>query len=88
LYSLFVISNTSNEVFANLQLALAFIGADFGHVIKVTSFMVGLTHDVTVMLREVRAGYLSAERQHVGDRAGSNPRAGRVMRPKTVQFGE
>jgi enamine deaminase RidA (YjgF/YER057c/UK114 family) len=52
----------AEQVFANLQLALASVGADFEHLVKVTYFVVGLTRDVTVMLREVRAGYLSAER--------------------------
>jgi enamine deaminase RidA (YjgF/YER057c/UK114 family) len=51
----------AEQVFANLQQALAFVGAEFEHLVKVTYFVVGLTHDVTVMLREVRAGYLSAE---------------------------
>lgn len=51
----------AEQVFANLQQALASVGAEFEHLVKVTYFVVGLTRDVTVMLREVRAGYLSAE---------------------------
>ncbi len=52
----------AEQVFANLQLALAEAGAGFEHVVKVTYFVVGLTREVTLMLREVRSGYLSAER--------------------------
>lgn len=52
----------AEQVFANLQLALAEAGAGFEHVVKLSYFVVGLTRDVTLMLREVRAGYLSAER--------------------------
>lgn len=52
----------AEQVFANLQLALAAAGAGFEHVVKVTYFVVGLSREVTLMLREVRSGYLSAER--------------------------
>jgi enamine deaminase RidA (YjgF/YER057c/UK114 family) len=52
----------AEQVFANLAIALAAAGASFAHVIKLTFYVVGLSHDVTLMLREVRAGYLSPER--------------------------
>jgi enamine deaminase RidA (YjgF/YER057c/UK114 family) len=52
----------AEQVFANLQVALAAAGAGFEHVVKVTYFVVGLTRDVTLALREVRSGFLSAER--------------------------
>lgn len=51
----------AEQVFANLKVALGSVGAGFEHVVKVSYFVVGLTHEVTLMLREVRAGYLSAE---------------------------
>jgi len=49
----------AEQVFANLQLALAAAGASFEHVVKITYYVVGLSRDVTLMLREVRAGYLN-----------------------------
>ena len=51
----------AEQVFANLQIALAAAGASFEQVVKVTYFVVGLTRDVTLALREVRSGFLSAE---------------------------
>ena len=51
----------AEQVFANLKLALAAAGATFAHIVKLSYFVVGLTHDVTLMLREVRTSYLSAE---------------------------
>ena len=50
----------TEQVFANLQVALDAAGANFSQVVKVTYFVVGLTRDVTLMLREVRAGYFNA----------------------------
>lgn len=52
----------AEQVFANLGLALAAAGASFEHVVKVTYYVVGLSREVTLMLREVRAGHLSRER--------------------------
>jgi enamine deaminase RidA (YjgF/YER057c/UK114 family) len=51
----------AEQVFANLGLALAAAGASFEHVVKLTSYVVDLRREVTLMLREVRAGYLSQE---------------------------
>lgn len=51
----------AEQVFANLQLALAAAGAGFENLVKVSYFVVGLTRDVTLALREVRAGFISAE---------------------------
>lgn len=52
----------AEQVFANLGLALAAAGASFAHVVKVSYYVVGLTHEVTLMLREVRSRYLSQAR--------------------------
>jgi enamine deaminase RidA (YjgF/YER057c/UK114 family) len=52
----------AEQVFANLQVALAAAGASFEHVVKLTYYVVDLRREVTLMLREVRAGYLSQER--------------------------
>jgi enamine deaminase RidA (YjgF/YER057c/UK114 family) len=50
------------QVFANLQAALAVAGATFDHVVKLSYYVVNLSREVTLMLREVRAGYLNQER--------------------------
>src|SRR4051794_21315911 len=41
----------AEQVFANLQQALTSVGAEFEHLVKITYFVVGLSSDVTVMLR-------------------------------------
>lgn len=52
----------AEQVFANLQLALAAAGAGFDHVVKLSYYVVNLSREVTLMLREVRAGYLHPQR--------------------------
>jgi enamine deaminase RidA (YjgF/YER057c/UK114 family) len=52
----------AEQVFANLETALAAAGAGFEHVVKLSYYVVGLSREVTLMLREVRAGYLNQER--------------------------
>jgi enamine deaminase RidA (YjgF/YER057c/UK114 family) len=52
----------AEQVFANLQVALAAAGASFEHVVKLTYYVVDLRREVTLMLREVRTGYLNQER--------------------------
>lgn len=49
----------AEQVFANLQTALAAAGASFEHVVKLTYYVVSLSPEVTKMLRELRTGYLN-----------------------------
>ena len=46
------------QVFANLETALAAVGASFAEVVKVNSFLADITH--LPILREVRAHHLNA----------------------------
>lgn len=52
----------AEQVFVNLQTALAAAGATFEDVVKLTYYVVNLNPDVTTMLRELRAGYLNQAR--------------------------
>jgi enamine deaminase RidA (YjgF/YER057c/UK114 family) len=52
----------AEQVFANLETALAAAGASFAHVVKLTYYVVNLSREVTLMLRELRASYLNPER--------------------------
>ncbi|MFV9507515.1 MAG: RidA family protein [Oscillochloridaceae bacterium umkhey_bin13] len=52
----------AEQVFANLQMALAAVGARFEHVVKLTYYVVNLSPEVTQMLRELRADYLNLAR--------------------------
>lgn len=52
----------AEQVFANLQTALAAAGASFEHVVKLTYYVVNLSPEVTKMLRELRTGYLNQAR--------------------------
>jgi enamine deaminase RidA (YjgF/YER057c/UK114 family) len=47
------------QVFENLRLALAAVGATFKDVVKVNSYLADIAH--LPILREVRAGYLNAD---------------------------
>jgi enamine deaminase RidA (YjgF/YER057c/UK114 family) len=49
------------QVFENLKLALAGVGATFDDVIKFTIFIVGLTPEKRKAVMEVRARYISHE---------------------------
>jgi enamine deaminase RidA (YjgF/YER057c/UK114 family) len=49
----------AEQVFANLKTALAAAGADFGHLVKLTYYVVNLSSEVSLMLRELRAGHLN-----------------------------
>jgi enamine deaminase RidA (YjgF/YER057c/UK114 family) len=48
------------QVYANLAAALAAVGADFEHVVKLNSYLADVAH--LPILREVRAGYLKPGR--------------------------
>lgn len=48
------------QVFTNLGAALAAVGLDFGHVVKLTYYVVGLA-DLAIV-REVRDRFIDAER--------------------------
>jgi enamine deaminase RidA (YjgF/YER057c/UK114 family) len=52
----------TEQVFANLQTALAAAQASFADVVKLTTFVVNLTPEALAMVREVRKRYLDAER--------------------------
>lgn len=52
----------AEQVFANLQTALAAAGAGFDQVLKLTYYVVDLRPEVTQMLREVRKAYLDPNR--------------------------
>lgn len=52
----------AEQVFTNLQLALAAAGASFEHVIKLSYYVVNLSPEVTKMLRELRASYINQAR--------------------------
>jgi enamine deaminase RidA (YjgF/YER057c/UK114 family) len=49
----------AQQVFENLQAALAAVGASFKDVVKINSYLSDVAH--LPMLREVRAGYLKAD---------------------------
>ncbi|HLH98419.1 MAG TPA: RidA family protein [Xanthobacteraceae bacterium] len=48
----------AEQVFANIETALASVGAKFAHVVKISSFLTDMAH--LPILREVRAGKLNA----------------------------
>lgn len=48
----------AEQVFENLQAALAAVGASFKDVVKINSYLADIAH--LAILREVRAGYLNA----------------------------
>jgi enamine deaminase RidA (YjgF/YER057c/UK114 family) len=48
------------QVFDNLKAALASVGAGFGDVVKLNSYLADIGH--IAILREVRGGYLNAEK--------------------------
>jgi len=50
------------RVYENLKECLAAAGATFHHVVKVTTFVVGLTPEMADVVREVRAHYLAGQR--------------------------
>jgi enamine deaminase RidA (YjgF/YER057c/UK114 family) len=52
----------TEQVFANLQTALAAAQASFADVVKLTTFVVNLTPEALATVREVRKRYLDAER--------------------------
>jgi enamine deaminase RidA (YjgF/YER057c/UK114 family) len=52
----------AEQIFVNLQTALAAAGAGFEHVVKLTYYVVNLSPEVTQMLRELRTGYLNQAR--------------------------
>jgi enamine deaminase RidA (YjgF/YER057c/UK114 family) len=52
----------TEQVFANLQTALAAAQASFVDVVKLTTFVVNLTPEALATVREVRKRYLDAER--------------------------
>lgn len=49
----------AEQVFENLKAALTAVGADFTHVIKITIFLIDMTH--LPLLREVRDRYINLE---------------------------
>jgi len=48
----------TEQVFLNLQAALAAVGAGFTHVVKLTYFVTELDQDKLMLIREVRGRYL------------------------------
>jgi 2-iminobutanoate/2-iminopropanoate deaminase len=48
------------QVFENLKIALAAVGADFRHVVKLNSYLIDIAAHIPI-LREVRDGYISKE---------------------------
>jgi enamine deaminase RidA (YjgF/YER057c/UK114 family) len=50
------------RVYENLKECLAAAGATFHHVVKVTTFVVGLTPQMADVIREVRSHYLAGQR--------------------------
>ncbi len=52
----------AEQIFANLQTALAAAGASFDHVVKLNYYVVGLSQEVLTAVREVRDRYVNKER--------------------------
>ncbi|QSQ25683.1 RidA family protein [Pyxidicoccus parkwayensis] len=50
----------TEQVFANLSAALSAVGANYGHVVKLTIFVTQLTPETLTALREVRDRHIDA----------------------------
>jgi len=51
----------TEQVYLNLTLALAAVGADFSHVFKMVTYVVDLSPDKVLAVRAVRGKYLNAD---------------------------